>query len=270
MLDGQRGASQPRRSPERHLDRWSAVTVVEDFRVALAATATDLPGDELLPERLARACAGVLPVDGAGISLFFATDRRLPLGASDEVSAEAERLQFTVGEGPCLSAHAEGRLLLADAAAIGARWPTFYAELVAHTPVRGIVSLPLQDQLAGFGALDLYLVPPHRVAGLTLPDALAVAAEVTRAFQASHGRLPDGTYEPAWLGAPAAERRALVWQAMGFLNAALRVCSTDALAMLRAHAYSRDEDLDQLARQVLAREVPVEALSWEDGPLAGS
>src|SRR3712207_7738163 len=35
-----------------------------------------------------------LPVDGAGVSLFFATDRRLPLGASDPVSAEAERLQL--------------------------------------------------------------------------------------------------------------------------------------------------------------------------------
>jgi hypothetical protein len=245
------------------------VTVVEEFRVALAATAADLPGDELLPERLARACARVLPVDGAGISLFFSADRRLPLGASDEVSAEAERLQFTVGEGPCLSAHAEGRHLLADAAAIGARWPTFHAELVAHTTVRGIASLPLQDQLAGFGALDLYFVPPHHVAGLALTDALAVAAEVTRTFQATPTRFSEGVEGPGWLDAPAAERRALVWQAMGFLNAALRVGSTDALAMLRAHAYSREEDVDQLARQVLAREVPVEALSLEDWPLTG-
>jgi hypothetical protein len=76
------------------------VTLVEDFHIALAASAVDLPGPELLPERLARACALVLPVDGAGISLFFASDRRLPLGASDPVSAEAERLQFTQARVP--------------------------------------------------------------------------------------------------------------------------------------------------------------------------
>jgi hypothetical protein len=55
-------------------------------------------------------------VDGAGISLFFASDRRLPLGASDPDTAEAERLQFTVGEGPCLTSYVTGEPVLADEA----------------------------------------------------------------------------------------------------------------------------------------------------------
>src|SRR3954454_22995239 len=71
----------------------SAVTTPERFKSALAASAAELAGPELLPERLARAAVAVMPIDGAGISLFFAGDRRLPLGASDDQSAEAERLQ---------------------------------------------------------------------------------------------------------------------------------------------------------------------------------
>src|SRR3954465_839019 len=102
------------------------MSLVEDLRIALTASAVDLPGPELLPERLARACARVLPVDGAGISLFFASDRRLPLGASAPASAEAERPQFTVGEGPCLSSHATGDIVIADEETMRSTWPAYY------------------------------------------------------------------------------------------------------------------------------------------------
>lgn len=150
------------------------MTVLEQFTMAVAASAMDLPGSELLPERLARASAQVLPVDGAGISLFF-SDRRLPLGASDDDSAVAERLQFTVGEGPCLSAHAEEQPIVADEGTIARRWPAFHDELVTRTSILGIISLPLHGDLAGFGALDLYVAPPSDIAAVTLVDALAVA-----------------------------------------------------------------------------------------------
>ena len=43
------------------------MTLAENFHIALASSAADLPGPELLPERLARACAQALPVDGIGV-----------------------------------------------------------------------------------------------------------------------------------------------------------------------------------------------------------
>lgn len=237
----------------------------ERFKVALAASAVDLAGPELLPERLARAAAAVLPVDGGGISLFFASDRRLPLGASDEQSAEVERLQFTVGEGPCLSAHASGRPIVADEAMIESRWPAFYDELVARTSIRGIIALPLEDDLRAFGALDLYLVPPGDVGSVTLLDALTVAREVVETFQATRRQDPTSADGPAWLDAPAAERRSLVWQAMGFVNSGLGVTGPDALALLRGYAYGEGADLDDVAARVLARDVPLERLALDAG-----
>jgi hypothetical protein len=69
----------------------------------------ELPGPELLPTRLMKAAAAVLPVAAAGISIFISSGHRVPLGASDDTAALAERLQFTSGEGPCLSAHATNR-----------------------------------------------------------------------------------------------------------------------------------------------------------------
>ena len=54
-----------------------------------------------------------------------------------------------------------------------------------------------------------------------------------------------------------------VWQAIGFVNSALGVPSPEALALLRAHAYADGQSLDDLAAQVLSRQVPVEELGLD-------
>ncbi|MFL6097109.1 MAG: GAF domain-containing protein, partial [Blastococcus sp.] len=78
------------------------MTIAERFTSALAeVTDPALAGPELLPLRLARASARTLAVDGAGLSLVDASQQRIPLGASSAVAEVAERLQFTVGAGPC-------------------------------------------------------------------------------------------------------------------------------------------------------------------------
>ena len=64
------------------------------------AESAGLVGPELLPVRLAMACAQVLPVAGVGISVFGSADMRIPVGASNAAAVVAERLQFTAGEGP--------------------------------------------------------------------------------------------------------------------------------------------------------------------------
>lgn len=93
----------------------------------------DTAGPDLLPVRLARACVGVLGVDGAGLSVVSGAFR-VPLGASDDVAALAERLQFTQGEGPCLDAAVHGRLVVAAEPELQRRWPMFPQELLTAPP----------------------------------------------------------------------------------------------------------------------------------------
>ncbi len=242
------------------------MTLVEELHAALADSPADLSGPELLPARLARAAARVLPVDGAGISLYFAGDRRLPVGASDPVAAEVERLQFTVGEGPCLSAHAEGRAVVADEATIATRWPGFHDALVGRTPVRGTIAIPLPGGLRGIGVLDLYVVPPGDVGALGLRDVLAVADEIAATLEAQSREDRRGGGAPAWVDAPGTGRRAVVWQALGYVNAGLELDSPDALAILRAHAYTADRDLDEVAGDVVDGRIPLERLALERDP----
>ena len=242
--------------------------LAQEFAAQVAAAERELPGPELLPDRLARACAAVLPIDGAGLSAYFSADRRLPLGASDPTAATAERLQFTVGEGPCLSAHATGMPVLADEAELQARWPGYYDVLVAHTPVRGVISLPLHGGLEDVGALDLYLDAPGDIRVLGLADSLTVTAALSDAFAAAMAAEPHTENGPAWLDAPGAGRRAQVWQAVGFINVGLGMPSPDALALLRGYAYGHDLDLDEVAEAVLERRLTLDELAMRTGTSA--
>ena len=82
----------------------------------------ELAGPELLPAGLARAAVRVPPgVAGAGISVLADPGLRVPMGASDDDAATAERLQFTVGERPCPQAHSSARPVYAPAAVFAAR-----------------------------------------------------------------------------------------------------------------------------------------------------
>ena len=103
--------------PTRNRQRL-VTSIAQRFQAACADVAEpELAAIELLPVLLARACARVLGVAGAGISVF-ADDYRVPLGASDNDASSAERLQFTLGEGPCLDAYHHAQPFRGDYATI--------------------------------------------------------------------------------------------------------------------------------------------------------
>lgn len=230
------------------------MTIAGSFDNALAeVTEAGLEGPELLPVRLARACARMLPVDGAGISLVDGAQQRVPLGASSEAASDAERLQFTVGEGPCMTAQNSRMPVFAVEEDLRRRWPVFSDLLVGQTPYRAVVALPLQPALAGAGAIDLYFEDSDGVPGLDVFEALAVGELVTSALSEaavwSTWSPADG---PAWLQGPVPQRRAAVWEAMGKLAVDLLVQPQEALELLRMHAYGAGRSVDDVAASLLA------------------
>jgi hypothetical protein len=203
--------------------------------------------------RLARACARTLSVDDAGLSLVDASQQRVPLGASSDVAEVAERLQFTVGAGPCIAAQEARQPVFAVEEDLRRRWPVFAELLFGATPFRAIVALPLQPALAGPGAIDLYFRHSTEVLGLDVFEAVAVGELVT-----SH--LSDAAVwsewspaaGPQWLLGPTPQRRAAVWEAMGKLSVDLEVSAPAALDLLRAHAYGAGRTVDDIAGELLS------------------
>ncbi|WP_111768623.1 ANTAR domain-containing protein [Nakamurella deserti] len=217
---------------------------------------------ELLPSRLTRACADVLPVSGAGMALF-AGSIRVPLGASDPAAADAERLQFTTGEGPCIHAHITASTVQVDEAEMALRWPLFHAELLAKTRVRSIVAVPLGAPLTGLGTVDLFYRDPHDAFTADLGDVAAVVGRMATLLldgvPLPTSAAPD-LVPPHWLSRPM-EWRSEVVVAVGMLNAALDLTSQEALDVLRGHAWATDSTLDDTAHDVVTRRLSAEDLS---------
>jgi hypothetical protein len=238
------------------------VTIASRFEAALdEVTDPHLEGPELLPVRLARACAQMLEVDGAGISLEGPDGRRIPLGASTDEAARAERLQFTVGAGPCSSAQRTRQPVFAVEVDLRRRWPTFADLLAEQTPFRGVVALPLQPALVGAGVIDLLFVDPDRVTELEVFDAMAVGELVASSLSTAavwSTWSPDRG--PEWLHGPTPQRRAAVWEAMGKLSLTLDGDTASALALLRACAYAADRSVDDVAADVLDGRIGLEQL----------
>ncbi|HZB18893.1 MAG TPA: GAF domain-containing protein [Blastococcus sp.] len=230
------------------------MTIAGRFEAALDdADTPELRGPELLPVRLARACARTLQVDGAGLSLVDTAQQRVPLGASSEEAATAERLQFTVGAGPCTDAQETRQPVFAVEDELRRRWPVFTELLLGATSYRAVVALPLQPALAGAGAIDLYFRVSDDVPGLDVFEAMAVGALVSSALSDasvwSSWSPADG---PEWLHGPAPRRRAAVWEAMGTLGIELEVDAPAALDLLRAAAFGGGRTTEEVAADLLA------------------
>ena len=239
------------------------MVLTERFRTAVADRYQQVDRcAELVPMVLAQACVAVLPVVGAGITL---TDElRVPLGASDTTAARAETLQTTLGEGPCLTASGQDAPLVADLERIASTWPLFHRQFVAETPYGSIVSLPLsspQSRLR-FGALDLYLEEPDQVPDFFLDEVMTHIAVPVADLLFGRGSLagPDAGPLPPWLNTDPVNRRMHVWVAVGMLIEFAGVDNSDALAALRAYAFSHDLTLDALADQMMSEQLEPESV----------
>jgi hypothetical protein len=241
--------------------------VRQRFRSRVAEQPAQFAGPELLPVRLARAAVDLLPgVAGVGITVQAPRGARIPIGASDPDAATAERLQFTFGEGPCLQAATTGRPVLADPARYTRSWPLLYEEMMSRTPYRAVLSLPLQRPgAAPFGSVNLHFRgalprPSHGwPASTTVTDEIAamLTAAPSITMDGSPHTPPPGPDEPAWLHSAPARRRQQVWIAVGMLTVQLDLHPGDALAELRALAFTAGRDIDHYAGDLVDQRIPL-------------
>jgi hypothetical protein len=236
--------------------------LAERFRTAVsAAYRAETASAELVPVVLAQACVEVLPVAGAGLSI---TDElRVPLGASDDHAAHVERVQVTLGEGPCLSATQQKSPQMADLETIALRWPMFHRHFV-QTPFRSVISLPLlsRNRRLHLGALDLYLTNPEKVPEFFVAEVTASVADPIAAvlFGAQAVTSGERLALPPWFDNEPVADRMHVWVAVGILIEHAGMSNADALAALRAYAFSHDVTLDDLADELMSDRLRPEAL----------
>ncbi|MBB4683978.1 GAF and ANTAR domain-containing protein [Amycolatopsis jiangsuensis] len=194
-------------------------------------------------------------VDGAILSLRGTGRSQEVLGASAPWATRLSELQYTAGEGPGVEAFRAGSpVLVPDLAADQVRWPGF-AQSALAAGLGAVFAFPLQ-----FGAIRLgtFELARHRPGGLSSAEAkdAALAADLTTTALLRHSR------EAARAGHELAPRTMVSYQdvhvATGMLAARLGMSLDDAFTRLRAHAYTTNRSVLDVARDVLERRSTLE------------
>ncbi len=214
-------------------------------------------------DRLCEACVSLFDMDAAAISVIFDGAATGTLGSSGAPARMYDELQFTLGEGPCVDSITQrAPVLVVDLADTDdRRWPAFGPALLAHH-VRGVYAMPVIVAGEYVGDLDLFRHKPGHLDGEYLTGAV-VAAELAAIpvldfLDVDLQAAVDDPNSNAW-----AEFNALarieVSQATGMLVAQLEVDPAEALVRLRAHAYATGRTATDVARDILARRLRLEA-----------
>jgi hypothetical protein len=225
------------------------VPILDDFAVALRDLAVgELSSSARIPALLTLACARVLYVDGASLSLFSETVR-MPMGASSQDADAAERLQFTLGDGPCLEVYRTREPESFSRAQLEARWPVYASELAGSTPFRSCASLPLDLGDGVLAALDIFLksddAPPDAMMG----DATELCDEIRDALLITTVGAPHDA-GPDWLHNESMTSRANLWIAIALLGVHSTLGSADMIATLRAYALGRERTVDDVTAAI--------------------
>ena len=220
-------------------------------------------GDEsMVAKQICQACVEGVDIDGASMSLLTAKVSRETLWATDATAMLLEELQFSLGEGPCMQAASSGRAVLIPDLCHSpdvARWPMFAAAVAEQTAVGALFVVPLQWGVINLGVLDLYRGEPGGLSPPQWRDVLSAAhiAAVMLLEPRTGPDNPDGSdgagdIDAPWLD-PGLGSHAQIHQATGMVLAQLGIDATQALARLRAHAFTHQQLLMHVADDVVSR-----------------
>jgi hypothetical protein len=222
----------------------------------LARVAALAPNDPTL-DQICRGSVALLAVSGAAVILMSEEESGALTAAFGARVAEVEDLQFALGEGPCLEAYQRGAPVFEPDLLDGPadHWPVFTREAVA-VGARAVFVLPLQLGAIRLGVLYLYRDCPGMLTPEQLADSfdlaeLAMLTVLELQSQASPGELVSGL-AGEWA------HRAVVHQATGLVVAQLDTKLVDALARIRADAFTKDQSIYDVAAEIVSGRLVLE------------
>lgn len=200
-------------------------------------------------DTLLRSCCAATGLDGAGVSIVTTSGASDPLYATDELATEIERLQVTLGEGPCVDSSASGSpVLVPDLSdlddSVSSRWPVFRGE-ATRLGAQAIFAFPIRIGAMGLGAVDLYRRSPGPLQESELSSVLTSVDRVGIAVLDAPHQYDDADGRTM--------STMVVHQAAGMVMAQLDSSIGEAMVRLRATAFAEGRTVNDLAVDVVNR-----------------
>jgi GAF domain-containing protein len=213
--------------------------------------------EEPLAQKICELSLISLPVQGAAIFLQIKNQIHGPLASAGTLGRHMAEAEISLGEGPAFEVVAAGRAKsFADLQSTqDAPWPLFRDSALAQG-VRAIHSFPLHLGAVQLGALEFYSESPGPLTRSDLIDCYAIADLTTSTLLYMQSGLADSQF--ADLLSSSDSDRLRIHQATGMVAEMLNCSLTDAIARMRAHAYSHELSLFELSTQLIDRKIRLE------------
>ena len=240
--------------------------VVSLLRDAIADP--DVSGLAAALQRLCRAVTDVLALRGAAVHLMAPHAETGVAASSDLESRGVAELQFTSNEGPAVIAFRTRRpVIVADLQLAGGRWPGF-CSLALERGVTGVFAFPLQEGAVSFGVLELYADGRGPLDGPDTATAVTFARAATELLLDGDAITPAGELDAGLT--TALGDRSRIHQAQGMVMVDLHITLAEALARMRARAFSSGTSLVEVADEVIAGTVAADLWVSDDASPDGS
>ena len=190
----------------------------------------------------------VVGVDGTGLTLVHDDGPPRWVATTDAAMQLLEEVQHDFGEGPCLAAFAEDRVVAVQDLRTELVWDRI-AVVVRQLQVRGVLSVPVRLADQPVGTLNVYATQPRAWSPAEV-QALGAFAVVTAELVRTAVELANHQLEVAQLRQALASR---VWieQAKGMVAATEGVTLDEAFQQLRVRARSSSRKLADVAQEVI-------------------
>ena len=228
-----------------------ATTEEDGLRTSLTALSQLATGQMELTDVLTRvaeyAVRAIPGADGAGLTLMEAGHADTIVSSADFVS-EIDDIQYAIGEGPCITAAAEGRTVRSGALGTDAGWPRF-GPRVERLGVHSALSLPMMTADGVLGAMNIYAYAPD-----AFNDHAALIGElfaVPAAIAVQNAQVLAQTKRLAAQLQTALTNRAVIDQAIGILMSRIGCKPEEAFDRLRQMSQASNQKLHTVAQGIV-------------------
>jgi GAF domain-containing protein len=163
------------------------------------------------------------------------------LAPTDQIVVDADELQHSLRQGPCVDAAVEGRTLWSDDLRTDPRWPT-WGPAAADLGLHSALSVELHSRGERVGALNLYGSDYDQFGR---DDALTARLF---AYHAASALAADQRERHLEL---ALDHRTEIGQAQGILMERFGISSEQAFNVLRRHSQDRNIRLQHVAQELI-------------------
>lgn len=194
-----------------------------------------------------------LPISGVSISAFPGHAPETSICTSDAIAARIDELQFDLGEGPRWEAlRTRQPVLLPNVKSAGhTAWPVF-AKALLELDVSALFVFPLMLGAMDVGIIELYSTSSGALSAVDHSTAIQLTDAAAWQLLRHILTIAPGDSTDPLRGTSLLSRRE-VHQATGMVLAQTGMSATDALLLLRAHAFSQGRTVREVAVDVVSK-----------------